>query len=54
MRANAICRFLDRPYVPYPNAATRRQLLEKLLDLLLITAICAGVAACMVFLTVLI
>ena len=52
MKTTAICRFLDRPYVSLPNAATRRQILQKALDLLLITAICAGVSACMVFLTV--
>lgn len=52
MKTTEICRFLDKPYVPYPNAATRRQILQKLIDFLLINAICAGVAACVVFLTV--
>ena len=51
MLSSAICRYLDTPVVPRPNAATRRQLLHKLIDHLLIIAICAGVAACAVFLT---
>ena len=52
MKTSAIIRYLDSPVAPYPNAATRRRLLEKALDLLLITAICAGISACIVFLTV--
>lgn len=51
MITSAICRYLDTPAVPRPGAATRRQLLHKLIDHLLIMAICAGVAACAVFLT---
>ena len=51
MITSAICRYLDTPAVPRPGAATRRQLLRKLIDHLLIMAICAGVAACAVFLT---
>ena len=51
MFTTVICRYLDRPAVSYPNAATRRQLLHKLIDHLLIIAICAGVSACAVFLT---
>ena len=51
MLTSAICRYLDCPVVPRPNAATRRQLLSKLINHLLIIAICAGVAACAVFLT---
>lgn len=51
MITSAICRYLDTPAVPHPGAATRRQLLSKLIDHLLIMAICAGVAACAVFLT---
>jgi len=51
MLTSAICRYLDRPAVPHPGAATRRQLLTKMIDHLLIIAICAGVAACAVFLT---
>ncbi len=47
----AICRYLDQAVVPRPNAATRREVLHKLIDHLLIIAICAGVSACAVFLT---
>ena len=52
MLTTSICRYLDRPVSSCPNAATRRQVLTKLIDHLLILAICAGVAACAVFLTV--
>ncbi len=51
MLTAAICRYLDCPAAPHPNAATRREILHKLIDHLLILAICAGVAACAVFLT---
>ena len=44
---------LDRPVFSCPNAITWRQVLEKILNLALITAICAGVSASLVFLTVL-
>lgn len=47
----AICRYLDEAVVARPNAATRRQVLQKLIDHLLIIAICAGVSACAVFLS---
>lgn len=47
----AISRYLNQPVVPRPNAATRREVLQKLIDHLLIIAICAGVSACAVFLT---
>lgn len=39
--------YLSRPVVPYPNAATRRQLLNKFVDGLLIAAM--GVACVTVF-----
>jgi hypothetical protein len=52
MLTTAIYRYLDRPASSCPNAATRRQVLAKLIDHLLILAICAGVAACAVFLRV--
>ena len=51
MITTAVHRYLDHPAVARPNAATRRQLLHKLIDHLLIVAICAGVSACAVFLT---
>ena len=31
--------------IPFPNAATRRQLLQKLLDKLMIAASCFGITA---------
>ena len=51
MRSTAICRYLNQPVVARPNAATRREVLRKLVDHLLILAICAGISACAVFLT---
>ena len=51
MFTTAICRYLDQAVVARPNAATRREVLHKLIDHLLIIAICAGVSACAVFLT---
>ncbi len=51
MLTTAICRYLDETVVPRPNAATRREVLQKLIDQLLIIAICAGAAACAVFLS---
>lgn len=36
---------LDYPILPYPNAATGREILHKVLDHLLIIASCAGIAS---------
>ena len=38
------------PVFPYPNAATRQEMLHKLLDLILVGAIGAGCAACLLML----
>lgn len=38
---------------PYPNAATRREVINKLLDTLLVGAIGAGAAASLLFMLVL-
>lgn len=46
-------RFMNRPYISLPNAATRRQVLQKLLDRLLIGACCVGLATVLLFLFVL-
>ena len=35
------------PVFPYPNAATRQEMLHKFLDLILVGAIGAGCAACL-------
>lgn len=40
--------------VPYPNAASRQQLLHRFLDLALMAAIGAGLAASLMFLLVLV
>lgn len=43
----------SKPNLPCPNAATRREMFQKLLDLLLTGAIGAGAAAILLFLSVL-
>ncbi len=44
--------FANRPHAPYPNAATNREVLHKVLDLLLVAAIGVGAAAIFLFLLV--
>ena len=41
------------PVIPYPNAMTRKEMLHKILDLLLVAAIGAGCAASLMLLLVL-
>lgn len=43
-------RFLSQPVIALPNAATRRQLLQKILDRLLVTASCVGIVTILLFL----
>ena len=40
-------------YIPYPNAATGRQMLQKVLDLILMAVCGAGIAAVLLFILVL-
>lgn len=42
--------YANRPHVPYPNAATRREVLNKFLDLLMMAALGVGAAAIILFL----
>ena len=42
--------YAQRPNLPYPNAATRREMLNKVLDILLMAALGAGAAAILLFL----
>ncbi len=42
--------FLNRPLFNCPNGATRRQVLHKLLDRLLIVASCLGVCSVLLYL----
>lgn len=44
---------LDFPLAPYPNAATRREVMHKIVDHLLIIACSAGIAAVILFLVAL-
>lgn len=41
------------PVIPYPNAATKQELLHKYLDLALVCTIGAGSAACLLFFLIL-
>ena len=41
----AVINKMDYPLLPYPNAATRREILHKIVNHLLIIASCAGLAA---------
>lgn len=41
--------YAQMPNIPYPNAATRREILGKFLDLLLVGAIGIGAAAIFLF-----
>ncbi|MBO5050182.1 MAG: hypothetical protein J6C41_07120 [Oscillospiraceae bacterium] len=42
----------DFPFAPYPNAATRRELMHKMVDHLLIIACSAGIASALMLLAV--
>lgn len=44
--------YWSEPHICLPNAATRRQLLQKVLDKALIIASCAGMVAIMLFFVV--
>ncbi len=52
--ANYRPKYIPRQSLPFPNAATRRQVLEKLLDLGLIAVSGMGMAAAVLLLLVLI
>ena len=41
----AVCKSNYRPSIPYPNAATQREVLHKILDALLVAASGMGIAA---------
>lgn len=41
--------FANRPNIPYPNAATRRQILDRFVDLLLMAGLGVGAAAILLF-----
>lgn len=41
----AVINKMELPLAPYPNAATRREILHKVVDHLLIMASCAGIAS---------
>ena len=41
--------FMNRPFIPLPNAATRRQVARKFLDGLLVGVCCVGLAVTLLF-----
>lgn len=43
-----------RDYIPYPNAATRRQQMHKFLDKCILAASAVGIVAMLMFLAVLV
>lgn len=45
--------FANRPHAPYPNAATYREVLHKLFDLVMVAVIGAAAAASLLFMAVL-
>jgi len=51
MKTNVLYRsdYAKRPNLPFPNAATRREMFSKFLDLLLTAALGAGAAAILLF-----
>ena len=49
----AVCKINTRPAIPYPNAATRQELLHKALDTLLVAASGMGIAAVILLIMVL-
>lgn len=53
MKTATMTQNAKHPILPYPNAATRRQILNRVLDLLLTGAIGAAIAAMLLFLMVL-
>ena len=46
----AVVNRIDFPLAPYPNAATLREILHKVVNHLLIIASCAGIAAVLLLL----
>ncbi len=48
----AVCKPTYRPVIPYPNAATRRQMLLRFLDHILVVACGMGLAATLLLLAV--
>lgn len=55
MKTTALYRtdYTTRPNLPFPNAATRREILHKFLDFLLMGALGIGTTAILLFLLVL-
>jgi hypothetical protein len=37
------------PVIPYPNSATKQEMVQKFVDIVLVGAIGAGLAACLLF-----
>ena len=50
MKTMTVSRQIYKPAIPYPNAATRRQVFHKWLDTLLVTASGIGITVMLAFL----
>lgn len=50
MKTAHAVRFMDRPYLNLPNAATRKEVLHLLIDRLLVGACCLGLTTALLFL----
>lgn len=50
MKTAHAVRFMDRPYLNLPNAATRKEVLHLLIDRLLVGACCLGLTTAILFL----
>ena len=49
MKTATVYQTKNRTYIPYPNAATRRELLNKFVDRLLAGAICVACVTALLF-----
>ena len=43
-------KFMNKPYISLPNAATRRQVLNRIIDKLLVAVCCVSIVAGIIFL----
>ena len=50
MKTAHAVRFMNRPYLNLPNAATRKEVLHLLIDRLLVGACCLGLTTAILFL----
>ena len=51
MKTAILCvqKFMNQPYIALPNAATRKQVLDRIVDKLLILVCCIGIVTGIIF-----